>query len=119
MLYAVHHCRGRLRVKSALLKGRPVRAEALRKLVLSMRGVASAQANPITGSVVVCYRPDLTSPKVIFRKLERAGYGSLVDGSLGQGGETSPSARLAKAVLGAAVEKLVERSARALLSALI
>lgn len=55
----VHHVRGRLRVRVPELKGRPEHAARLQNAITTRPGVTGVQFQPITGSVIVHYRPEL------------------------------------------------------------
>ena len=57
-----HHLSGRLRLRSALLKGNARASEETQRHLAEIRGVTSARANPTTGSVLLEYDPDVISP---------------------------------------------------------
>ena len=53
----LHHIPGRLRFRSAALKGNACACEMARSRLNRIRGVTSVAANPITGSLLVEYDP--------------------------------------------------------------
>jgi Heavy metal associated domain 2 len=127
MMYSVHSIPGRLRIKNLLIKDKPREAEAFCSRLQTIPGVLCAVANTVTGSVVIRYEPTLTDPAAILT--------TLVTGTRPQpaapatpksksfGGRDSISVTIgqgvANAVVHSLVEKLVERSAKALVTALI
>ena len=56
---AVHHVRGRIRLKIPASKGDLRLLEEIQGAIFSLEGVISVQANPSTGSLVVHYDPAL------------------------------------------------------------
>lgn len=127
MLYSVHNIPGRLRIKNLLIKDKPREAEAFCSQLQAIPGVLCAIANTVTGSVVIRYDPARIDPGAILT--------ALVTGTPPQaaapatpkprsfGGRNSISVKIgqgvANAVVHSLVEKLVERSAKALVAALI
>lgn len=69
----VHALPGRLRVKVAAVKRAPAVAAQVEQLLRQDRGVAEVMANPVTGSVLICYDVQLTTPQDILARL--APYG--------------------------------------------
>jgi hypothetical protein len=61
-LALLHWVPGRLRLRSAALRGHPERAAELEARLRSRPGVRSASANPLTGSVLVLYDPPAEEP---------------------------------------------------------
>jgi len=57
-----HHLPGRLRLRSAVLKGNALASEEARRHLAQIDGVTSAWANPLTGSVLLEYDPNVISP---------------------------------------------------------
>jgi hypothetical protein len=55
--HVVHHIKGRVRIKVPAAKNRPDLIESIRKALEEVRGVNSAEANPLTGSLVLQYDP--------------------------------------------------------------
>jgi hypothetical protein len=108
MIQAMHHVRGRLRIRNLAIKGSRRDAARYCDVVRCLPGVYAAQAKPRTGSVVIEYDPEITRYEEILkllgaRPLARARTADKLVEKLGQ-------------VL---VERLIERSASALITALI
>lgn len=69
----LHTIDGRLRIKSALLKGAPEKAREVKRRLKSREGVTEATVNPITGSVLVLYDPRCLSQRAILDTLQTLG----------------------------------------------
>jgi hypothetical protein len=128
MAHYIHHLPGRLRIKSHQLKRNATRAASVRELLLNMDGVMGADANTVTGSLLVSYDKDRTCPRELLETLKRAGCCTdsvqLPDGVKSTAGRLSDSLTgagdaVGKAVVGVLVEKVVERSAFALIGAIL
>lgn len=120
----VHHVPGRLRVKCLLLKGNASSAEAVMQLLNAEDGISSCEVNLITGSVLVRYDETTTSAYRVLDLLAQGGYiGAGVElHAQGQSREETVSGvgkMVSKAVMDALVERLVERSAVALVGAIL
>jgi hypothetical protein len=70
----VHSVGGRLRIKLATVKGSPTRAGEVERRIVLLRGVACAEANPLTGNVLVLYDADRTGLDDIVDALGAWGY---------------------------------------------
>jgi copper chaperone CopZ len=119
----VHHVPGRLRVRTAAVKRNPEAAALAKQSLSAVAGVLSAEANTVTGSVTLRYDPATISQHDIFDVLRRAGY---AQGSLGQRGPAGPESVvngyadvIAEKIGAFVVKKVLERSAVALIGALI
>lgn len=55
----LHHVRGRLRLHVPSGKGDPARLETIRKSLAGLTGVTSVNTNPLLGTIVVQYDPNL------------------------------------------------------------
>ena len=133
MTQYVHHVPGRLRVRSAILKRNPYAAAMVASDLGSHKGVRSAEASPRTGSITVVYDPDIAQLATIKAYLRDAGHLRDTGHLSGQGAAVMPARTLtlsgeairasgevvAKTVFGVVVEKLIERSAVALVAALV
>lgn len=121
MIFPVHHTPGRLRVKSPLIKDNPRQAEVLCRQLQAIAGVHAVTASPVTGSAVIKYAPDAITAPDLFNALDRLGY------PLGQGIGSGPQPvglagnfeRLGEKIVESLVQTMVERSAVALVTALI
>jgi nitrate reductase NapAB chaperone NapD len=126
MAHYIHHIPGRLRVRSATIKGKPRQAEAAQRAVLRMPGVLSAEVSTTTGSIVVTYDVQAVNPDTLLPALqELTGIGGDValNTASGRIQATKDSqgtlSLIGKTVAGILVEKMVERSATALIAAFI
>ena len=125
MLY-VHHVPGRLRVKVRHLKGNRDAGSRVCQYVHSLAGVTEAVSNPATGSVIVHYDRRWVSLVEIWQALYHSGaVDTLVPPMLDNERPTmsqnahSAAEQLLDQLIGIAVEKAVEHSARALIAALV
>lgn len=112
----IHHTSGRLRLKLARIRKNPARAHDIQIMARRLDGVTSAAANSVTGSVLIHYEPGRTDVHAILRAMSSAGWLSPM-ATAGNAGQALPP--LAGKVLDSLAEKLVERSALALLGALL
>jgi hypothetical protein len=126
----LHHVPGRLRLRCPSLKRNPIGAGAVVALLEDMDGIQSCEVNPLTGSLIVGYDRHRLDGQGIISLLHRHGYcqahagpsavytpaatHTALDGLIGSAGST-----IGKMVLGTLVEKAVERSAVALIGALL
>jgi len=69
----VHALPGRLRVKVVAIKKAPALAAAAERALRQERGVVDAMANPVTGSILIRYDLERTSPQTILAHLARNG----------------------------------------------
>ncbi|MBU1190080.1 MAG: heavy-metal-associated domain-containing protein [Gammaproteobacteria bacterium] len=123
----IHHVPGRLRVRDARLKRNADGIAAVQSLVSAIDGVLDVSVSTVTGSVVITYDRDLTCPHALLDELKQRGCCNhtsalptaaapkqAVSNALSNAGNA-----MGKAVFGVMVEKLVERSAMALIGALL
>ena len=124
MTHYIHHVPGRLRVKTPVVKRNEARAAAVRELLSAQQGLLRCDVNVITGSIVVSYDTDVTSAEAIMEALGAGGYllntapvkGMVSNSSQAVSGVVSEiGGNVSKAVVGF----LVERSAAALIGALL
>lgn len=121
----VHHVPGRMRVKCASLKRNEAKAGSLREGLLNLEGVTRVEANTITGSLVIHYHRDITDTKQLTSFLDCKGgiHTQSIEGVPAHhnpvAGMTQVGGWLGKAVFGAVLEKVIERSALALVAAII
>jgi hypothetical protein len=128
MAQYIHHVPGRLRIKSSRLKHNSEESAAVRELMSPIRGIADIQVNSVTGSVLIGYDKEAIKADVIIELLKQHGYcGHAAELPIARGGAadtlTQALARagqtLGKVAVGVMIEKLAERSAVALIGALI
>ena len=116
-LNLVHHIPGRLRFRSAALKGDASAGELARARFSRIEGVTSVAANPITGSLLVEYDPPTLSPAHVLDAMADHGY---VAGAEEQSPESGGgwSGRLANALGGWIIDALAERLVLVMIGAL-
>jgi copper chaperone CopZ len=123
MAHYIHHVPGRLRVRTPAVKRNPAGAAALREAIETLAGVTRAEVNPLTGSVTVHYDKTVTSSQQILARLEQHGHydpqRALGADDYLQRAASRAGDALGRALFGMAVEKAVERSAVALVAALL
>ncbi len=69
----LHTLDGRLRVKSAAVKGAPEKAREIEHNLKHCAGVTQVTANPVTGSVLVHYDSDGITQNELLQRLESFG----------------------------------------------
>jgi hypothetical protein len=124
-----HHVPGRLRVKLASIQWNEGRAFAVERALRRLEGVLNANANPLTGSVVVHFAPQIIGATSILESLAEMGFGSAKptqprvararEGARESARENALATRVAGAVAARAFETLAERCSLALIAALI
>jgi hypothetical protein len=123
MAHYIHHVPGRLRIRTPRIKRDAMRAEAAEAFALTIEGVTAARANSVTGSITLGYQRDIVSAQTILNALALRGYyqPELVQHADHQLPHMAARAGdvLGKALFGMVVEKVVERSAFALLGAIL
>jgi hypothetical protein len=70
----VHALTGRLRIKIPGLKGDVMQAQAIENQFNLMIGMEEVSANPVTGSLLFIYDPQLLKQEEIFAALAEQGY---------------------------------------------
>jgi hypothetical protein len=128
MIY-VHHVPGRLRIRLHQLKANVLAAQAACEALRPLPGVTHVDSNPATGSVTIRYNRCESALHEVWRVLHHEGLVASPVPDLGVPIETEPArgvttgSRLissaTEAAIGFLVEKLIERSAIALIGALI
>jgi copper chaperone CopZ len=127
MSLLAHHVPGRIRVKVPALKKNDAAAKEVPHILRGLDGVTAVEASALTGSIVVHYDKDLIDSDAILGALRQQGYldAMTVSGAAGPDEKAVfPAASgvgeaLGKALFGVLVEKAIERSALALVAALI
>jgi hypothetical protein len=61
----VHHVKGRLRVQARVLRDNAAEIQALRQQLSAIGGVRKVTCNPIIGSIMVEYAPELKFPVLL------------------------------------------------------
>jgi Heavy metal associated domain 2 len=113
----VHHVPGRLRLRSARVKGNARAGEEAQFQLAQLTGVTSAKANAYTGSMLVEYDPAVIPPGRVIDVLGTHGYISAAAEA-----ETQPGPgwadQLATSVRNGVINALTERLASAMIGAL-
>ena len=126
MALYMHHLSGRLRVRSPIVKRNDAKAATVRRLLAAMEGVTQVKVRTVTGSITIYYDHETLTAQHLLDRLHEAGFVKelRLDCQEGSSGSAERAAqRLGEAIgrvaLGAVVEKLVERSALALIAAIV
>jgi hypothetical protein len=123
MSYYLHDVPGRLRIKIPDLRRNLHLAQELQRLLNSFSGIESTTANTLTGSLVVCYDPEIISSSAILTFLSREKYIDLakavsseqhMEKALARAGQAA-----SKALLGLALDRALQGSPFAILAAFI
>ena len=69
MSFYLHHVPGRLRLRMPELRGKRIACDDAKRLAGSIPGVIEAEANPITGSLLVFYDEQRLTPELLWRRL--------------------------------------------------
>ena len=115
----IHHVPGRLRVNTPVLKRNEFRAGQLKSYLERMHGVLRADASIVTGSVVIKYDTFLVSADVILNSLRDLGYIQHLHVSEQAGQAPSQMQKVVDIFTVKLVETALEKSAVALVAALI
>lgn len=120
MAYYVHHVPGRLRIKTATLKKNSSRARQLKLCLEEMHGVLEVNVSIITGSMVIKYDAGAVSSTAIMTDLHGQGYIlDVAHTSNHVSYEVHPMQKVTDTFVQKLVEAALERSATALVAALI
>jgi Heavy metal associated domain 2 len=112
----VHHVPGRLRLRSARLKGNARAGEEAQLHLAQLTGVTSAKANACTGSLLVEYDPAVIPPGRVIDVLGTHGYISAAAEAETQSGPALTD-QLATSVRDGVINVLAERLAVAMIGA--
>ena len=126
----LHHTPGRLRVRIPAVKRQAARAAAVQRHLARLRGVHAVAVRSVTGSITVHYDADALTMPEILDHLSAGGY--LAPAPVPRDSTAVPAPapatsangqsqaeQVARVVAGVAVEKVLERSAAALIGALV
>jgi hypothetical protein len=113
-----HYLPGRLRLRSARLKGNARAGEEARFHLAQLAGVTSTKANASTGSLLVEYDRAVTSPGKVIDVLEKHGYISAAAEEEIQPGPGWAD-QLATSVKDGVINALAEQLASAMIGALV
>jgi hypothetical protein len=123
MSYYVHNVPGRLRVKIPILRGRPIRINAVEELLFNLDGIERIKTNSLTGSVVINYDPDLLDPQTMISLLTKHQYfdesKAISHDEVVQNAAAKAGLKVGKIVFGWAVSKTLEANGLSMLAAII
>jgi copper chaperone CopZ len=113
----IHALDGRLRVKGSGVKGVPRRALEIEAELRAIDGIDHVKANPITGNILILYRPDRIDQDQILSALGRLGCLQAHETITGNsGGELQGfSAILTETLVRSTVELALQRLVSALI----
>jgi copper chaperone CopZ len=118
-----HNVPGRLRVKIPILRGRSSGINAVEDLLSNLDGIEQIKTNPITGSFVIYYDPDLLDPQQILQLLIDHRYfdesNAITHDKHVQTAATKAGLKVGKMVFGWAVSKTLEANGLSMLAAII
>lgn len=114
----VHHMRGRLRLRAAVLKGDAAASTTAGRQLAPIAGVTSVAANPWTGSLLLKYDPKQLAPSDVIDVLARHGYVASPS-SAGSRSNDRSADHLAQAIGRSITMALIERMATALIQAVV
>lgn len=119
----LHHVPGRLRVRTPRVKRNEAEARSVREYIEVVEGVEAVDVNTLTGSITVKYDARRLSAAALLHVLCQGGYCD-PSATPGHDGYLQLAAARAghvvgKMVFGMVVEKAVERSAMALIAAIL
>jgi hypothetical protein len=121
-----HHLPGRLRLRFPQLKGRPAHAARITAAIVRIDAVVSADANMVTGGLLIIYDAERADASGLWGALRDvlaihglSGPAERPQAQPGRSGGAGVVDKVADKVVGALIEKLVERSALALVATLL
>jgi len=113
----IHHVPGRIRVRSKAFRCYGERANNAQAKLMAMEGVRAVQINQRASSIVVQYDPDVLNRVELFSALEDLGCMAAVRRDTTHAHKVGET--FGKALVGAMVQKVVERSACNLVGVLV
>jgi copper chaperone CopZ len=117
MSHYIHHVPGRLRIRAGAFRCDPARARLAEEQLRTTEGVREVRVNHRAGSLTVQYDPDRLTRAQILDRLEEIGcLGAAIKADAGT---TRIHELFGKALVGAVMQKAVERSAVRLVSVLL
>jgi hypothetical protein len=119
MAHYVHHVPGRLRVQIPALKKNVSKARQLELYLNGMHGVLKSEVSIVTGSIVIKYDGGLVSSTTILNSLHDEGFIRNVHANHPVTYKVDPAQKVADTFVEKLVEAALERSAMALIAALI
>ncbi|AEH45469.1 hypothetical protein Thein_1609 [Thermodesulfatator indicus DSM 15286] len=74
MSYYLHKVKGRIRLRTPIIKNNEAAAELIKDFIMHLGGVTSVNTNTLTGSIVINYNPAVIDAEEIVQALEKEGY---------------------------------------------
>jgi hypothetical protein len=121
MSHYIHHIPGRLRVKSVSLRRNERGAAQVREHLEGLHGITFTEVNTVTGSVLIKYDPRLVEAQTLLNSLRGQGHihSHPPLRSEIQVGQVDLGQKISDTVVNKLVETVVERSAAALIAAIL
>ena len=119
MAHYVDHVPGRLRVQIPALKKNVSKARQLELYLNGVHGVLKSEVSIVTGSIVIKYDVGLASSTAILNSLRDEGFIRNVQADYLVTYKVDPAQKVADRFMEKLVETALERSAMALIAALI
>ncbi len=123
MPYYLHKIKGRIRLRTPIIKNNPSLADAVADFLRHLGGVKSVSTNIVTGSVVINYNPAVIDAEEIIQALEREGYFNSSQATSCEKVLQKHAEKLAehagKAIFGLVSEQVLSRTGLSLLSLII
>lgn len=121
MSHYIHEVPGRLRVKTPKLKNNHLQAQRAAEHMKTREGVLSTRANAVTGSLLIHYDVSRVNANQLLGTLREHGFLDPHPAPLAppRGQAIDLGRKLSNTVVDKLVERVVERSAVALIAALI
>ncbi len=113
----IHHIPGRLRLKLDQIKRQPLQARKIQAAIGSIDGVLAVSVNVTTGSVLIRYEAARINGESLLRTMRETGL--LPPPQAREPQRRHASSPVAEKVADMLVEKLIERSAIALIGAFL
>ena len=119
MIHSIHHVPGRLRVRSSAFRCQPAEALAAQRRLTSIDGVRQARLNAHAGSITIHYDPERITQQKLLDLMKDTGCTERVTPKANPAFARKAGELFGKALVGAVVNKAVERSAFRLVSVLL
>ncbi|NEV62502.1 HMA2 domain-containing protein [Thiorhodococcus minor] len=119
MSHSIHHLPGRLRVRSTAFRCRPAEARAAQTQLLGLEGIRQVRLNGHAGSITVHYDPEQLSHLELLAAMKDLGCPEPARNGTSPAIAGKAGAMFGKALVGAVINKAVERSAFKLVGALL
>lgn len=119
MSHYIHHVPGRLRVKSPRLKRNQSEAQQTQGYLDQVDGVLSTEVNTVTGSLLIKYDANRIAAQTLLDSLRALGHLHPQQGHDGVYAGPGVGQQLSDKVMNKLLETVIERSATALIAAII